>query len=328
MRGIYLEKIQDINQINILKDVLDRIKPSLSSEYYIERFHDDGEGMDNAYNVYKVKIDKTAYVLKKSDDNEIEIYEKFLEGKNLPVPKFVGWASINKTKWILLEYIEGIDLRGFNENMAYSCANSLSEIFNMYWQEDNFEENKLDNRFERYWTRINKRLECLKNDPKLSSAYHVFLQRQLECPRTLCNGDFLQYNAIENNNDIILIDWAFGGIMPYPIDIARLISHGSENFFPFPFYMTDKYRKIFVSELYNKLLVKPDYKQFIWDVILSCLNECIEFIERELNDSSIERDEGFSYYYKNAEILSSMILKGKENLNICTHVDKFNKLKV
>lgn len=54
--------------------------------------------------------------------------------------------------------------------------------------------------------------------------------------------------------------------------------------------MTDEYRKIFLKDVYDKLLYKPDYKQFIWDVILSYLNECIEFIERELNDKSIERD--------------------------------------
>ncbi len=100
--------------------------------------------------------------------------------------------------------------------------------------------------------------------------------------------------------------------MPYSLDIARLISHGSEKFFPFPFYMTDEYREIFLKSIYNKLLYKPDYKQFLWDVTLSRLNECIEFIERELNDESLERDEGFTYYYKNAEALADIILNGKD----------------
>jgi len=104
--------------------------------------------------------------------------------------------------------------------------------------------------------------------------------------------------------------------MPYSLDLARLITHGSEKFFPFPFYMTDEYRRIFLSGVYEKLINKPDYKQFIWDVILSCLNECIEFIESELNDESIERDEGFTYYYNNAVILANIILKGKEQLII------------
>jgi hypothetical protein len=316
MKGLYTENITEIEQINILKGVLGAIKPTLSEQLHIERFHDNGEGVDRAYNVYKITADMQTYILKKSDDYEIEVYEKFLTGKNLPVPELEGWACVNNTKWILIEYIDGTDLRIFNKDMAYGCADSLSRIFNMYWQEKDFEKNKLDNRFERYWTRINKRSECLTNEPKLSSAYRIFLDRQLVCPRTLCNGDFLQCNAIESNNDVILIDWAFAGIMPYSLDVARLISHGSEKFFPFPFYMTDEYRKIFLKGVYDKLQFKPDYKQFIWDVILSCLNECIEFIESELNDKFIVRDEGFTYYYKNAETLADIILSGKEQLNI------------
>ncbi|MDF2885024.1 MAG: hypothetical protein K0R54_5595, partial [Clostridiaceae bacterium] len=168
MKGVYTEKITDINQINMLKAVFGVIKPELEGKIYIERFHDNGEGVDRAYNVYKVISDKHTYILKKSDDYEIEVYEKFLTDKNLPVPKLEGWTSFDNTKWILIEYIAGEDLRIFDKHMAYGCAESLSQIFNMYWQEDCFEENKLDNRFERYWTRINKRAQCLKNESKLA----------------------------------------------------------------------------------------------------------------------------------------------------------------
>lgn len=316
MRGVYVEKVIELESISILKSILREIKPVLSEEIQIEQFHDDGEGVDRAYNVYKITAGKDVYILKKSEDNELEVYEKFLLNKNLPVPNLEGWTSIDNTKWILIEYIEGQDLRNFNESMAYGCAESLAKILNTYWQESDFEENKPDNRFERYWTRINKRAQCLKNETKLASAYKFFLDRQLVCPRTLCNGDFLQFNGIESNGQVILIDWAFAGVMPYSLDVARLISHGSEKYFPFPFYMTDEYRKIFVKGVYDRLIHKPNYKQFIWDVILSCLNECIEFIERELLDDTIERDEGFDYYYKNAEVLAYIILKGKEELNI------------
>lgn len=314
MRGLYTEKITDKNKIDIINSILTKIKPEITEKLSMEQFHDDGEGVDRVYNVYKIISGEEIYILKRSEDNEIEVYEKFLFNKNLPVPKLEGWTCVDNTKWILIEYIEGQDLRNFNEGMANGCAESLSKIFNTYWQESDFEENELDNRFERYWTRINKRAQCLKNEPKLSSAYRVFLDRQLVCPRTLCNGDLLQFNGIESKESIVLIDWAFAGVMPYSLDIARLISHGSEKFFPFPFYMTDEYRKIFVKGVYERLIYKPNYKQFIWDVILSCLNECIEFIERELKNDTIERDEGFDYYYKNAEALADIILNGKNNL--------------
>lgn len=316
MKGVYTERITDNDQVNMLKSVLEAIKPKLSEQVHIERFHDDGGGADRSYNVYKITSDNKTYILKKSDDNEIGVYENYLTGKSLPVPRFEGLTSINNIKWILIEYIAGTDLRKFTKDMAYGCADSLSRIYNIYWQDKGYEGNKSDNRFERYWARINKRSECLRNEPKLSSAFHVFLDRQLECPRTLCNGDFLQCNAIKSNDGIILIDWAFAGIMPYSLDLARLISHGSEKYSPFPFYMSDEYRRIFLKGVYDKLLYKPDYKQFIWDVILSCLNECIEFIEEYLNDEYDERDEIFAYYYKNAEILADIILKGKEKLRL------------
>lgn len=316
MNGVYLEEITNDNQINILVNAFKSINLKFPHKVTINQFHDNGEGVDRVYDVYKIVLDNETYILKKSDDYEIYVYENFLQNMNLPVPKFEGWTCIDGIKWILIEFIDGKDLRAFNKEMAYGCANSLTNIFNTYWQENDFEKNKLDNRFERYWTRINKRAKCLLEEPKISSAYRIFLDRQLECPRTLCNGDFLQCNAIDSGRNIVLIDWAFAGIMPYSLDIARLISHGSERYFPFPFYMTDEYRKTFLKNVYDKSLIKFDYKQFVYDVILSCLNECIEFIECELKDKSLERDDGFDYYYNNAKILADIILKGKEALNI------------
>ena len=317
VEGMHTEIIKDIKHINKLKEVFKIIKPEIKEEIEIERFYDKDKGVDRIYNVYKVKVGKLTYILKKSDENEVGVYENYLQGKNLPVPKLEGWTTINNTIWVLIEYILGSDLRKFNKDMAFECAESLSTIFNMYWQEEgSFEENNINSRFERYWTRINKRSRCLKEEQKLSEAYRIFLDRQLTSPRTLCNGDFLQFNAIKNNSGITIIDWGFAGVMPYSLDIARLIIHGSEEVFPFPFYMTNEYRKIFIKKLYNNLIYKPDYNQYVWDVVLSCLNECIEFIESELNDNSIEREEIFNYYYKTAHILSDIILKGKEKFNI------------
>lgn len=316
MKGVYTEKVIEGKRKQKLIGIIKNIKGECTENINIERFHDNGEGCDVAYNVYKVTLDNMKYTLKKSDDYEIEVYEKFLKNKDLPVPKFEGWTLMDNTKWILLEYIPGSDIRKFNEDIAIGCAESLTSIFNTYWLQNFNDHKRLDNRFERYWARINKRAECLKDEGELSSAYNVFLERQLTCPRTLCNGDFLQYNAIRNDKSIILIDWAFGGIMPYSLDVARLICHGSEKYFPFPFYMTDEYRKIFLKEVYNRLNIKIEYRQFIWDVILSSLNECIEFIEKELNDKSLERDEGFKYYYKNCHNLAHIILKGIDALDI------------
>ena len=44
--------------------------------------------------------------MKKSDDAEINVYEKFLKGKKLPVPQYYGGIEIDDKKWISLEFIE------------------------------------------------------------------------------------------------------------------------------------------------------------------------------------------------------------------------------
>ena len=121
--------------IERVKSVLEAIKPIFSEQVHMERFHDDGGGADRSYNVYKITADNKTYILKKSDDREIGVYEKFLAGKGLSVPNFQGLTSINNTKWILIEYIAGTDSRRFTKDMAYGCADSLSRIYNIFWQE-------------------------------------------------------------------------------------------------------------------------------------------------------------------------------------------------
>jgi len=44
MRGVYTEKIKDINHINMLKEVFKVIRPDLKEEIYIERFYDKDKG--------------------------------------------------------------------------------------------------------------------------------------------------------------------------------------------------------------------------------------------------------------------------------------------
>lgn len=305
MKGLHTEKV--IENESLFAQLVDAILPNQEINC-VEQFCDDGEGCLTRYNVYKIHTEDGTYVLKKSDDFEIHVYEKLLEGKRLPVPRYYGKAEQKGEKWILIEFLEGTDLRDFTEEMAHASAKSICQIMNTYWQDtrEDFEKNKLDDRFERYWKRINKRAKCLDSEPEIKAAYEIFLERQMECPRTLCNGDFLQYNAIYNEANVKLIDWAFAGIMPYALDIARLIAHGTEDKTSgFPFYMSDKLREIFVWEVYDGLVSKPSKEQYLQDIKLALLNEYVEFIEEDLNEGTPNKED---YHYKQAvkmaEILS------------------------
>lgn len=276
-----------------------------------EQFCDDGEGEINRYNVYKITTGEKHFVLKQSDEEEIGVYERFLKGRGLPVPEYYGSARWGGKQWILIEYVPGTDLREYTEDMAISCAESLSRIANRYWQEDEAEfiQKRQDDRFERYWKRIGKRAECLKEEPLLEAAYNRFLERQLTCPRTLSNGDFLQFNAIYQDGKVRLVDWAFGGIMPYSLDIARMISHGTEDRQTFPFYMTRAHKRLFVERTYELLEHKPPYERYLEDIRLAVLNEYIEFIECELLDKARDRDGVFDYYYAHALALAQEVCR-------------------
>lgn len=90
VKGVYTETVKDINHINMLKEVFSKIKPEFKEGIVIERFYDKDKGVDRIYNVYKVMVDKSIYILKRSDENEIGVYENFLQDKDLSVPKFRG----------------------------------------------------------------------------------------------------------------------------------------------------------------------------------------------------------------------------------------------
>lgn len=300
---MYLERvpIADVPAAKLAGELL-----HYSGSPEIERFCDDDGDYKRKYNVYKLTADGSAYVLKKSDSKEVMLYRDFLQGKGFAVPEYFGSVECEGALWLLMEHIDGPDLRRFDSEKALASAKTLSQIQNAYWNSPID-----DGRFRRYWERINCRAGCLENYPELAKAYQLFLARQESCPRTLCCGDFLQCNGILRNGKVYMIDWAFGGLMPYALDIARLIAHGSEKPEPnaFPFYMDADLRSAFVHAHYERLTQKPDWEQYIQDIKLSALNEYVEFLEELINDPEATREEiEADLYYRRAMETAKAIL--------------------
>lgn len=263
-----------------------------------ERFCDDDGDYKRRYNVYKLAANGKTCVLKKSDSREVTLYRDFLHGRGFAVPEYLDSVEHEGTVWLLMEYINGPDLRQFDREKALACAKTLSQIQNAYWNSP-----VDDGRFQRYWERVNRRARCLRDYPELAEAYALFLARQKDCPRTLCSGDFLQCNGILRSGKVYMIDWAFGGIMPYALDVARLIAHGQEKPGPgaFPFYMDADLRSAFVRAHYERLEHKPDWKRYIEDIKLAALNEYVEFLEVQINDPETTREEvEADFYYRRA----------------------------
>ena len=147
--------------------------------------------------------------------------------------------------------------------------------------------------------------------PELAEAYRLFLARQEDCPCTLCSGDFLPCNGILRNGRVYMIDWAFGGVLPYALDVARLIAYGSEKPEPnaFPFYMDGDLLSVFVRAHYERLERKPDWEQYIRDIKLAALNEYVEFLEVLINDPETTREEiEADFYYRRAAETAKAII--------------------
>ncbi len=303
--GVYLEKVKGGNLPMVwLKEVLSESGTLTEAE----RFCDSTGEYQRKYNVYKISTEEKTYVLKRSDKAETVLYRDFLQGKDFAVPQYYGDTEYDGHVWLLMEYIDGPDMRRFNQEMAAACADTLAHIQNFYWGCE-----MEDGRFRRYWERIQRRAECLKKEPEIAAAYNRFLERQKNCPRTLSNGDFLQFNGILRGGRVYMIDWGFGGIMPYALDIARLIAHGSDvqEDGGFPFYMDDELRKNFVQAQYERLKQKPDWDRYIMDIRLAALNEYVEFLEEDLNDPEVSREElEGGFYYKRARELAEIIIAG------------------
>ena len=247
------------------------------------------------YDVYKIKTKHGKKILKKASEREASNYEKYLNSESFNVPKYFGRFVDGKNLWIILESIEGDDLRDMTDDLAIKAAESIAAIQNAYWDCGDTE------RFDTYIQRIQKRYSFIKSNDIIGKAYKVFLDRQITCPKTMSNGDFMEFNTLNHEGTVYIIDWGFGGIMPYSLDIARFIAHATENRATFPFYMSDNQKKIFIDRVYELLRKKPDYKQYLYDIKLAILNEYVEFIEADEDDDN--------WYLNHANMLAKEILE-------------------
>ncbi|MCR5756276.1 MAG: hypothetical protein K6G30_15865 [Acetatifactor sp.] len=263
-------------------------------EQICERYGEADEDVRH-YDAYVIVLPDKTCILKKTNERERFNYEHFLSNNTFAVPDFYGSIKDGDNIWILVENVTGCDLRDMTDEITLKAAESLYNIQNHFWGSS-----EQDGRFEIYLDRINRRADYVKNHkPELYDTYHLFVERQSTCPRTLSNGDLLQFNAIWTGEAVKIIDWGFGGIMPYSLDIARFLAHATENRATFPFYMTDTQKLLFLDTMYENLTQKPAREQFLRDINLALLNECVEFVEAD------EDEDG--WYYEHALALAKKI---------------------
>ncbi len=294
--SIYLEKIREPLDIpESLKAIVG--EGSEASRFMDDSVYDEGKG----YNTYKLVSASGAFVLKKyghPEDLNAEVKHYALL-KGLPVPRLLGVSD----GCILMNYVEGDDLKDPTDAAVCEAAKSLVAVMNAYPMGREYERE----RYETYIRRLEKRAKYLENEPELKRAFALFYERQKEIPLTLSNGDLLPINVLYDGKKATLIDWGFGGFLPYALDIARFIAHSTPNGEVTSFRMSDAQKKLFSQLVYEGLSVKPAKAVYERDLLLARFNECVEILEYYLNDPEAVRDRVFDHYYPMAKMLANEI---------------------
>ncbi|MBO6061578.1 MAG: aminoglycoside phosphotransferase family protein [Clostridia bacterium] len=298
--SIYLEKVKEPLVISgALKSIIGE-GVFEAFRFFDSSVYDEGKG----YNTYKIVAEKGAFVMKKyacAEDLETEVkHYRLLSG--LPVPELLGVGE----DCILMRFVEGDDLKVATDEGIRAAAEALVSIMNAYPMGRGYEMG----RYEQYLRRLERRAGCLKDEPELARAFALFYERQKEIPLTLSNGDLLPINVLYDGGRATVIDWEFGGFMPYSLDIARFITHATESGEVTSFRQSAEQKKLFRELVYSGLIEKPARETFDRDLALAGLNECIEILEYYFNEPSAERGKVFDLYYPMAKSIVEELLRG------------------
>lgn len=272
----------------------------------ILRYFDDSVyDKEKGYNTYKLTSPKGAFVLKKYAypedlEDELKQYSRLL---GMPAPKLLGASE----GMILMEHVPGDDLKLPTDDGIRAFAKSLTMIMNAYPMGRGY----AGERYARYMKRLEKRAGCLENEPKLKAGFALFCERQKDIPLSLSNADLLPINVLYDGEKATVIDWEFGGFLPYALDIARFIAHSRENGEVTGFRMTEAQKRLFVDLVYGGLENKPSREAYDRDIRLALLNEYVEILEYYLGDPTAERGAVYNDYYPRANRLAeSLIAEG------------------
>ena len=174
---------------------------------------EDGE----PYRVWKLDCGGAVYLLKEAKEYEAEVYRAILPKVGGSVPALYQTADIDGKAYLLMEFVEGSDLRRCSRRGLTLALDAL-----IYMQKATWNDGALSGcayTFEKSLKDREHRGKYL-NDAWLEAAYAVFLDEYASVPRALCHDDLLPFNVLVSEDRAVLIDWEFAGILPSPASFA------------------------------------------------------------------------------------------------------------
>ena len=199
---------------------------------------------DELYRVWMIQTIDTKYILKEAKGCEKEFYSSGFSSASTSIPTIYQIITDSEAIYLLMEYIEGDDLRICDRAKLTLALDALISLQQGSWELKTSELPGYS--FDQSLSQREDRGKYL-NDPLLEEAYARFLNIYRTIPKTLCHDDLLPFNIVCTKEKAVLIDWEFGGFLPYPASFARLIAHTEED----PgalFYMTEADRHFAIKQ--------------------------------------------------------------------------------
>lgn len=215
-------------------------------EAALEQFRDAEDG--NPYEVWLVRSDRGNFVLKRAKALEAEVYRCFFSGKKSYAPALLASVRQEDGDYLLLEYCPGEDLRHADRPRLIKALEALALMQNEFWQREELYDAGCT--MERALEGIERRRQYL-GSAKLESVCSAFVELYRQTPRTLCHDDLLPLNVLVGER-AVLIDWEYGGVLPYLSSFARLIAHGRKE--EGAFFFLSRADRDFAIEYYFSLV--------------------------------------------------------------------------
>ena len=208
------------------------------------------EECDGFYSVWKITDARGLYLLKRTaSETELAIYRK-LRNRIDTLPTFYGATEYRGKPYLLLEFVEGHNLMQATRDDLRRVLDAMIRMQDRFWGSR-----------QRVGEPFSAALQsCLNRKAYLSETVLIDAFTRFEAmyrtfPRTLCHNDFLPFNVIVGTERTAFIDWEYGGILPYPAMLARLLAHASEHG-ETPFFMTQQDRDFAIETYYDRLIHK------------------------------------------------------------------------
>lgn len=279
-----------------IKEILNTLSPGVvlvSAEPF--RAEEDGR----AYQVWKLETDRGAMVLKKTTHKEREVYEAFFR-EGGPAPKVYAFGEITGETWMLMEFVSGESMSGCTHDRLILTLDALIESQKQWW--DDRDHDEIGYGFQESWPNRCKRLPYMG---ELESAYQAYLDVFQQLPRTLCNDDLLPFNVLADENRSVILDWEYGGILPWPCAIARFLAFGEEG--DCMFRMSREDRSFALTYYYEHLIREKGYSRAEFDRIMDL------FFFKEFSEwvycAALSGDYEMEYYKKYSVKASALARK-------------------